>query len=329
MKDFIRNFTGTGKSSSTEDTFRDLGFGTKAVENSRRLLNADGSFNVKRKGLPFFRTYDVYHTLISMSWRKFSLALIAVYLSVNIIFALLYSWAGISELTGSMGQTAFDKFLDDFFLSTQTITTLGYGRISPLGHTASLIAAVEAMAGVLGFAVITGLLYGRFSRPHAKILYSETGVIAPYRGGSGVMFRIANMRSTQLIEAEVQVVLSMLKPDGKSRTFDGIKLERNTINFLALSWTIVHPIDEESPLYGMSEEQFRKTDAEFIVLLKAFDDTFSQTVYSRSSYKYHEIKWGAKFRSIISGDGGMSILDLGGIGETDPAELPVSKEKVV
>lgn len=319
--------TRKGSQAPKEEEFRDLGFGTKAVENNRRLLNVDGSFNVKRKGLSFFRSWDIYHTLITMSWTRFVLMVFVSYLVVNFIFAMLYMAVGLEHLAGVLGESVFARFLDSFFFSAQTLTTVGYGRISPVGASASTVAALESMIGLLGFALATGLLYGRFSRPQAKILYSEIGIIAPYRGGRGFMFRIANLRSTQIIELEAGITLSMLKPDRKSRTFDNIKLERHRVNFLSLNWTIVHPIDEDSPLYGMSEEEFNRSDAEFIVLIKGFDDTFSQTVYSRSSYKFHEIKWSVKFSSMVDGEEGMSVLHLDKISDVEPAELPAWKER--
>lgn len=304
------------------NTPQDLGFGTKALGSRARLLNADGSFNVKRKGLPVFRLYNVYHALITMSWGRFALVILAFYIIVNSIFAMFYLMAGLEHLAGVLGETAFERYLDAFFFSAQTLTTVGYGRISPVGATASIIAAIESLIGLLGFALATGLFYGRFSRPQARILYSKAAVIAPYLEGRGLMFRIANLRSTQLIEVEVQVVISMLKADKKSRTFETLKLERSKISFMALSWTVVHPIDNESPLYGFTEEQLKERDAEFLVVLKGFDDTFSQTVYSRSSYKYHEIKWSSKFVNIITGVDGVAILDLDKISETAPAALP-------
>lgn len=264
------------------------------------MVNKDGSFNVERRSLPFFESLSIYHSLLSMSWLKFNLVVLLAYIVVNLFFASLYMLIGVNHLGGISGVTTFEKFLDAFFFSGQTITTVGYGVIHPVGFWASLISLVESMAGLLGFALATGLLYGRFSRPNAKILYSKKAIIAPYKEITAFEFRIANARKNQLIEVEVQVTASIKesKDINSKRKFYVLNLERNLINFFPLTWTIVHPIDENSPLYGVSETELIDSEAEFIIMIKAFDDTFSQSVHSRTSYLYHEIVWGAKFQNI-------------------------------
>jgi inward rectifier potassium channel len=182
------------------------------------------------------------------------------------------------------------------------------------------------MTGLLAFALATGLLYGRFSRPYAKLLFSRHAVIAPYRGGSGLMFRIANQRTNQLIEVEatLTVVLLQTLPDGsRSRQFYPLELERDKLNFFHLSWTIVHPIEPSSPLYGMTKEELDDSDAEFLILIKAFDDTFSQTVHTRSSYKHHEVRFAHKFVTMLqTGEDGVTEILLNRIHHSEPAELP-------
>ncbi|HUX61059.1 MAG TPA: ion channel [Ignavibacteriaceae bacterium] len=264
------------------------------------MVNKDGSFNVERRSLPFFESLSIYHSLLSMSWLKFNLVVLLAYIIVNLFFASLYMLIGVNHLGGISGVTTVEKFLDAFFFSGQTITTVGYGVIHPVGFWASLISLVESMAGLLGFALATGLLYGRFSRPNAKILYSKKAIIAPYKEITAFEFRIANARKNQLIEVEVQVTASIKesKDINSKRKFYVLNLERNLINFFPLTWTIVHPIDENSPLYGVTENELIDSEAEFIIMIKAFDDTFSQSVHSRTSYLYHEIVWGAKFQNI-------------------------------
>ncbi len=252
-----------------------------------------------------------------MGWGKFMLLILIVYLLINVGFALLYVWIGIEHLTGANGKTPVNQFFDAFFFSAQTISTVGYGHISPNGMRTSFLAAFESMLGLLAFALATGLLYGRFSRPTAKIIYSQNMVIAPYQDGKALMFRLANLRSSQLIEIEVQVLFSTnIIENGKiMRKFFPLELERNKISLLTLSWTVVHPITEGSPLYNLKAEDLNEGDAEFVIMLKAFDDTFSQNVHSRTSYANEEIIWDARFEPVISSDiNGIATLDFAKIG---------------
>jgi inward rectifier potassium channel len=269
----------------------DLGFGTQAVIRSQRLVNRDGSINVKRKGLSIFNTSNNYHTLITMSWGKFWLLVLSGYLTANIIFAFIYVSLGPGTLNGAVGNTFFYRFMDAFFFSAQTISTVGYGHISPHGMAANSVAAFESMMGLLAFALATGLLYGRFSRPSAKIKYSEHLLVAPYRdNGKGLMFRLTNLRRNTLIDLQMEVIFSYNEDvDGKKiRRFLSLELERKRVSILTLSWTVVHPLDNDSPLKDITPEEIASSEASFAVLLKAFDDTFSQTVHSRTSYM---MKW--------------------------------------
>lgn len=298
---------------SKEKTNSDLGFGVKAIKDTSRFINKDGTFNVARKETSWkINSFEFYHKLIAMTWTQFLFTVIGLYTVLNFIFACLYFLIGTHHLAGSVHGSAKEEFMDAFFFSSQTITTLGYGRIAPIGFLANCIAALESMLGLLGFALATGLLYGRFSRPVAKILYSNNALIAPYRDGKGFMFRLVNGRHNQLIETEVDVTLTMNKDkNGNSfRSYDPLKLEIKKINFLALSWTVVHPIDEQSPMCNLTLEDLKKNDAEFIILFKAFDDTFSQNVYSRYSYKAYEIINDAKFISMIGTSEGSFSLDM-------------------
>jgi inward rectifier potassium channel len=181
------------------------------------------------------------------------------------------------------------------------------------------------MFGLLSFALATGILYGRFSRPKAEIIYSKKMVMAPYRGISGLMFRIANGKQNELIELEAQVILSMNNPENGSRIFQALDLERNKLSFLALTWTIVHPVDEKSLLIGLNQEDLISRDAELLITIKAINDTYSQTVYSRSSYKADEILWGSKFSAIQTKPDtrGKLELNLTHVDSIEAAPLPV------
>jgi inward rectifier potassium channel len=298
----------------------DLGFGPQPVIKNQPLVNKDGTPNVRRVGLPFFNTANNYHTLITMSWTKFWLMVVSAYLAINVVFAGIYTSFGPGSLVGGTnGNTPFHYFMDAFFFSAQTISTVGYGHVYPRGMMSNSVAALESMMGLLAFALATGLLYGRFSRPSAQIAYSKNILIAPYlENGKGVMFRLANLRRNILIDLEIEIIFSFNETiDGKTfRRFYPLDLERSKVSILTLNWTIVHPLDDNSPLNDMTKEDLEKTEAGFAILLRAFDDTFSQTVHSRTAYQWHEIVWGAKFKPVFNRDeDGRIVLDLSKISD--------------
>lgn len=291
------------------DPADDLGLGLKAVP--QRGVNKDGTFNIARIGVPRFRPYELYHQLITMSVPRFVGVLLAGYILANLCFASLYLAVGMEHFDRPAGAALTADFLDAFFFSAQTLTTVGNGHLHPVSTLASTVAAVESMVGLLGFALACGLLYGRFSRPHARILFSRQAVIAPLRGRQAFIFRIVNERSNQLLEVGATVTLSFNHPETGNRSFHPLTLERNGINLFPSNWNIVHLIDDDSPLAGMGDLELREADAEFIVLIKAFDDTFAQTVFARSSYKPDEIIWGKRFAPMITAPGpGHSVVDL-------------------
>ncbi|HXC04678.1 MAG TPA: ion channel [Bacteroidia bacterium] len=309
------------------DAEDELGFGTKVTERNTRFIHPDGSFNIHRKEVSRWDSLSVYHHLISMPWRKFNLTIILYFIVMNAIFASLYYLIGLENMHGSKSTTPLGQFFDGFYFSAQTLTTVGYGGLSPGNHLMNAVAAVEALFGVLGFALITGLLYGRFSRPTAKIMFSKSAIIAPFREGTAFQFRLANqLRNSQLIEVECKVNVSLLEEDNgkKVRKFRPMELEVKKINFFPMSWTINHIITDTSPLYGMSDKDLEEADAEFMILITGFDDTFSQTVNARYSYKYFETVYGARFTSVFSQDEqGRTIQDLNLLSVFEPAELPV------
>src|ERR1700753_1427855 len=252
----------------------DLGAGYQPVMKSQPLIKQDGSINVRRKGLPFFRPYDNYHKLITMSWTNFWLLILSCYFVINVFFALIYLGIGVQNLNGAEGHNTYEHFWDAFFFSAQTISTVGYGHISPRGMAANSIAALESMMGLLAFALATGLLYGRFSRPTAKIVYSENILVAPYRENcKGLMFRLANLRRNTLIDLQIEIIFSYNEDvNGKLvRRFFQLELERKRVSILTLSWTVVHPLDENSPLKDITAEDLKRTEASFAVLLQGFD----------------------------------------------------------
>ena len=189
---------------------------------------------------------------------------------------------------------------------------------------ANTVAAVESMIGLLAFALAAGLLYGRFSRPYAKIVYSENMLVSPYlEDGKGLMFRLANLRKNLLIDLEVEIIYSYNDNiDGKeTRKFFPLKLERKRVSISTLNWTVVHPIDDQSPLYNITNEDLIKSEAGFAVLLKAFDDSFAQIVHSRTSYQASDLVWGAKFVPAFDRDrDGRIIFDLSKISSYKKAD---------
>lgn len=274
---------------------RELGFGSKNYKNTVRFINKDGSINVTRTGLGFLENIDIYHWLITVSRIRLATVILLGYIAINFLFACIYYLIGPEHFGGIDMSSESQKFIGLFFFSAQTITTLGYGHIYPIGNGASIAASFESLLGLLSFAIATGILFGRFSRPKADILYSKNILISPYQGIKGLMFRISNKKQYELIESEASINMSISNPETNKRDFFNLSLEISKINYLPLSWTIVHPIDDASPLYGLTLNDLVERDIEIIILIKAINDTFSQTVHSRYSYKAHEFIENAKF----------------------------------
>lgn len=278
------------------------GFGTNASSYGGRFVTKNGNANVRKSGVGFFESISWYHTMVTIPRWKFFLIIIVFYFIVNFLFAGLYYANGVEHLTGVSAVNPLDKFGQAFFFSVQTFTTVGYGHVSPNGFLTSFIAAVEALFGLLSFAIATGLFYGRFSKPKAHIKFSENALIAPYRDATALMLRLSPFKNTNLTDAEVKMTLGM-KLDEKGELinkFYNLDLELSKINALNLSWTLVHPITESSPLYNFSKEDYAAIEGEILVFLKVFDDMFSTTVVRRSSYSFDEIVYGAKFLPMFS-----------------------------
>jgi inward rectifier potassium channel len=288
----------------------ELGFGNKNYNESVRFLNQDGSVNIKRKVSDTHLGFDIYHWLLSISWTQFIALVFISYVITNTVFAIIYFSIGADKFGGMEVGAGAEKFSQLFFFSAQTLTTVGYGHIFPNSAFVSSVAAIESMLGLMGFALVTGLLYGRFSKPKADIQYSNDALIAPYGDITGFMFRIANRKQNELIETECKLALAINNLVTKKRDFHFLELERNQINFLPFTWTIVHPIDDKSPLFDITEKELEARDAEFVILIKSITDTYFQTVYSRMSYKPKEIVWNARFAAMKqkpAKDGSISI----------------------
>ena len=282
----------------------DLGFGSVVSRESReRLLNRDGTFNVRRVGLGFWESHSAYHYFLTITWPQFLGYVGAAYVATNALFAILYLAAGSRALSGFEGQSAGRRLVGAFFFSVHTLATIGYGNIAPQNNAANILVTLESLIGLIGFSIVAGIVFARFARPTAQIMFSNRALIAPYRDKTAFMFRIVNRRSNQIVELETKVLLARRKRDGATsvdREFIPLKLERERVVFFPLAWTIVHPIDEFSPLRGMTDADLRAGEGEFLIMLNGFDETFSQTVHTRSSYTAGEIVWGAKFRNMFT-----------------------------
>lgn len=288
---FIRKFNAKVK------TEINTGFGTNSSDYGGRFITKSGQANIKKTGIGFFDSISWFHTLLQMPRWKFFLLVVFFYVVINLFFALIYCWVGVENLGGIDATTPLGKFGEAYFFSAQTFTTVGYGRISPSGFTTSAIAALEALIGLLSFALATGLFYGRFSKPKAYLRFSENALLAPFNGGLAIMMRMASYKNNNLTDAEAKLTAGIIiEEDGiQKNKFFQLDLEYAKVNALTLSWTIVHPITEESPFYNFTPEDYKNTKGEILLYVKAFDDMFSNTVVSRTSYTLNELVIGAKF----------------------------------
>ena len=274
---------------------------------SWRILNQDGTFNIERVDRPTdVRHKDLYHFLLTRSWRRFFAFLIASYLGVNLVFGLLYFALGPGAIAGN--------FPDCFFFSVQTFSTIGYGGLLPHGLLANLVVTVEAFLGLLGIALLTGLIFARFSRPTARVVFSKYAVTTEQDSVPVVMFRIANLRANQIVEARCTVTFVQAETTAEGdryRTFTDMKLERDRNPMFVLSWTVIHEIDKNSPLYGKSAEQLRQVEAEILVGVSGWDESFAQNIHARYSYDPDDILWKHRFVDIVSRSekSGKLILD--------------------
>jgi inward rectifier potassium channel len=311
---------------ATQDV--NTGLTINTTMNAGRFYNRDGSANVHKNGLGWLERTSWFHTLLQMPRWKFLSMIFLVYLAINILFAIIYYAIGIEHLGGVNTGSWIENFGEAFFFSAQTFTTVGYGRINPVGFLASSVAALEALLGLLSLALATGLLYGRFSRPQAYLRFSKIAVVAPYKDITALMFRMVPFKNNHLTDAEVKVSMAMRQEENgvlKNKFFT-LDLELSKVNALALSWTVVHPIDEKSPISGFNAQDLLDGSMELLVFVKAFDDTFSNTVVARTSYTAAELRFGQKFKTMFhpSEDGTHTVLEMDMLSDTEPAPLPMT-----
>jgi inward rectifier potassium channel len=297
----------------------DPGLTQKYSQGLKRIINADGRFNVRRTGTTW-RDFHPYLFLVDAPLSLLITLILVGYLIGNLFFACIYWIIGIEHLHGAQAATPFLTFLNAFFFSAHTLTTVGYGNIYPDSLATNTVAVLEALIGLMAFALGTGIVFGRFSRPTARIGYSKRMVVAPYQGITSLQFRIVNRRPNNLLNLEARV-LAMTVQMGNGlprRKFDILPLERDSIIFFPLPWTIVHPVTETSPLYGLTAEDFTRLQMEILIMIKGIDETFGQMVHSRYSYRYDEIEWNAKFSPVFDvEESGDMLLELDRISEIE------------
>lgn len=302
------------------------GFGTNANSYGGRFINKNGTANIEKRGMHVLHRISWYHTMIDMPAWRFMLIILSFYVGINFVFASVYYGLGVEHLDGIAGSDSeWVKFGQAYFFSAQTFTTVGYGHISPTGFLTSALSAAEALIGLLSFAIATGLFFGRFSRPRAFLKFSHNAVIAPYGEISGLMIRLSPFKNTNFTDAEAKITLGMsVEEDGKLvNKFYALDLELEKINALSLSWTLVHPITENSPLFQFTKDDFANTSGEIVVFVKTFDDMFSNTVAIRTSYTFDEVIYGAKFEPMYarSVDNSRTILNLDKLNSFDHVTL--------
>lgn len=296
-------------------TNNDTGFGTSISGYGGRFINRDGTYNLKKQGVPFLNRFSLFHSMLNMPVWKFLLMMVLFFIAINIIYTFIYLLIGIEGFQGMIATTKWQQYKEVFFFSTETFTTVGYGRVNPIGFGVNMVAALEGMSGFLSFAVATGLIYGRFAKPKSHTAFSDYALIAPYRDKMALMFRIASYKDNHNItdvEIKVNLALQVHENDEASYKFYSLALERSKVDTLMMNWTVVHPIDESSPLLGLLQHDYKTSDVEVYVQIKGFDDVYSTTVLQRTSYTFDEIIFNARFLPMYheSEDGKTTILEL-------------------
>lgn len=305
----------------------ETGLGTNSNLSGGRFFNKNGTANMEVQGMSFLERLNIYHTLLSIPRWKFLMVIVTFFVGINFFFACIYLFIGLDHLNGMVAASNAEKFGEAFFFSAQTFTTVGYGRINPVGFWASFTASLEALTGLLTFALATGLMYGRFARPRAYIRYSKNALFVPFKEGVALMFRLVPFTKNHLVNIEVKVTIAVRVTEDemlKTRFFN-VPLEIAKANTLSANWTLVHMINEDSPLSGLNKEDIKNAQTELLVFVQGFDESFSNTVISRASYIFEDFVYGAKFVPMYNPneDNTSTILHLDKLDEYVLAELPI------
>lgn len=296
---------------------QDPGIGTQFSSKTKRIINRDGSYNIIKKGSKR-RFRDIFKYMIEISWIRFFALLFSGYILMNIIFTLFYYFCGIDNIVG-INPAGEHPIIQTFFFSIQTFTTVGYGMLSPIGFMTQTVATVEAFVGFLYFSLATGLAYGRFSRPNSKLTFSDFVLHATHKEGYAIMIKLANERDSVLLDVTAKIILTIDKTNSAhdhTKLYYNLPLELSHVELLPYTWTLVHNIDEESPFWNKSKEEINGLSPEFLVLIKGFDETFSQHVHTKQSFVVEDMIWGKKFKKIFGPNAdGIIEFDINDINE--------------
>lgn len=303
----------------------DLGFGTKIVDSDGRFVLQDGGFNIKKIGN---HTSSIYKSLVLMSWPKFLLYIVVVYTLTNALFAVCFLLNGVEHIGVNEGGNLLENFAHSFFFSVQTFTTVGYGAMNPTGIVANILSSLVSLVGLMSAALATGLFFARFSMPVSHVVFSENAIICPSKTNPRLLtfqFRIANQHHDPLLEVHAQVIMTWVDESSR-RLFLNLDLERDYIEMLPLNWTIVHPIDKTSPLYGKDEDDLKQMKVEFLVHISGYDEVFADQVHKNTSYIAEELEWYVRFKSMYRSDKRYAaVLDLDKLNDTEPLDIDVQR----
>jgi inward rectifier potassium channel len=264
---------------------------------------------------------DLYHSLLTLPWWAFLLGLAFVYLGLNVLFAMLYLRGD-----GAIANARPGAFSDAFFFSVETLSTIGYGQMSPATLYGNVVMTVEALFGLTLLAVVAGLVFARVSRPTARVIFSKVAVVTPYNGVPTLSFRLANERRNQILEAQVSVTLVRDERTAEGewmRRFYDLQRARQRSPIFAMTFTVMHPIDPASPLWNATAASLTAEAAEIVVTVTGIDETLSQAVHARTSYLAHEVVWGHRFADVFTQtEDGRLAIDYRRFHDTEPDQLP-------
>src|SRR5438477_2243243 len=278
-----------------------------------------GQVEFVKVGTDAWRWRDVYRWLLGLSWPRFAAFVASLYVGLNVLFAALYSF----QQNSIAGSTGGHWFFDCFFFSVQTLATVGYGHMYPQTLYGHIITTIEIMSGIFLFAVMTGLIFVRFSRTTARVMFSNSMVVAPLNGKPTLMVRIGNENQHSMVEAEFRIMFSRDEPlleGGDFRHFYVLKLHFDRLTVFPAALTLRHTIDEQSPLHGETPESLKAGRALFIVSVVGIDQVIAAAVQTQKDYTWRDIRFGNRFVEIYSqhGDGKLTV-DYGRIHDTEPA----------